>query len=294
MRLYQFTFRAMACENELRFYASDDLIAQNAADKAIAEVRRIETTYSRYHEDSIISRINQAAGKQAVAIDEETNALLDLADESFRNSGGLFDLTSGVLRRIWNFKIGIPPGKKQIESILPLIGWDKVERESMQIRLPLEGMEIDFGGIGKEYAADRAAAILRKDGIENGLVNLGGDISILGPHYDGALWDIHIAHPRKPGAIIVTVRLGKGALTTSGDYLRYFDFGGARYCHILNPHNGRPVSYWQSATVIAPQCSQAGQASSIAMLLENEAEPYLKERGLEYLLVDPLGKLHRH
>lgn len=283
----------MACDNELRIYAADAQQAQAAANKAIAEVKRIETTYSRYRDDSIISHINNAAGKQAVAVDTETNVLLDIADASFRDSSGLFDITSGVLRRIWDFKIGIPPGKKQMESVLPLIGWDKVERDGEHIRLPLAGMEIDFGGIGKEYAADRAADILRTEGITNGLVNLGGDISILGPHFGGALWDIHVAHPRKPGAIIATFRLGNGALTTSGDYLRYFDFGGVRYCHILNPRTGWPVSYWQSATVIAPQCSQAGQASSVAMLLENGAEPYLERHGLGFLLVDAGGKLHR-
>ena len=294
MLLYRYTFKAMACENELRIYAADAQTAQAAADKAIDEVKRIESTYSRYRDDSIISRINSAAGKQPVLIDEETNSLLDLADTSFRDSDGLFDITSGVLRRIWDFKLGIPPSNKQLADILPLIGWDKVERDGNHIRLPLEGMEIDFGGIGKEYAADRAADILRAAGIENGLVNLGGDISILGPHPDGTLWDIHIAHPRKPDAIIATVRLAKGALTTSGDYLRYFDFGGMRYCHILNPRTGWPVSYWQSVTVIAPQCSQAGQASSIAMLLENRAESYLKVRELGFLLVDQQGRLHRN
>jgi FAD:protein FMN transferase len=293
MKLHQFVFKAMACDNELRIYAPDAQAAQTAADKAIAEVRRIETTYSRYRDDSIISRINQAAGKQAVAIDEETNSLLDFADAGFRDSGGLFDITSGVLRRIWDFKIGIPPGKKQIESILPLIGWDKVEYESGKIRLPLEGMEIDFGGIGKEYAADRAADMLRAEGIEYGLVNLGGDISVLGPHPDGTLWDIHIAHPRQQNAIVATIRLGSGALATSGDYLRYFDFGGTRYCHILNPRTGWPADFWQSSTVIAPQCSRAGQASTSAMLLGDKAGPYLAERGLDFLLVDQQGRLHQ-
>lgn len=154
-------------------------------------------------------------------------------------------------------------------------------------------MEIDFGGIGKEYAADRAALILRAEGIASGLVNLGGDICILGPHPDGSPWAVHIIHPRQPGTILTTINLAGGALTTSGDYQRYFEFGGKRYCHILDARTGWPVTHWQSASVIAPQCIAAGNASTIAMLLGSEAIPFLEERGVGFLLVDQQGKLHR-
>jgi len=283
----------MACENELQFYADNDQMAQCAAGKAIAEVKRIETSYSRYRDDSIISRINREAGRSAVALDHETAALLRFADTCYRASGGLFDITSGVLRRIWDFRSGVVPSAQAIAATLPLIGWDKVEFDGKHIRLTQAGMEIDFGGIGKEYAADLAAQVLRANGIRSGLVNLGGDICILGPQPDGTPWAVHIIHPRRPGTLLTTVHLTQGALTTSGDYLRYFDIGNTRYCHILNPKTGWPVQHWQSASVIAPQCSAAGSASTIAMLLGNAAVPFLDQQKTGYLLVDPQGRLHR-
>ena len=292
MIFHRFIFEAMACENELQFYAADAQTAQNAANKAITEVRRIESRYSRYREDGVISRINNAAGKSNVNIDEETASLLRHADFCFYTSRGLFDITSGVLRQIWNFREGIPPSAQAIAAILPRVGWDKVEFGGKRIRLPHKGMEIDFGGIGKEYAADRAALVLHGEGISSGLVNLGGDIRILGPHPDGSPWPIHIVHPRQQDTILRTFNLAQGALATSGDYQRYLDLDGKRYCHILNPRTGWSVSHWQSVSVVASQCMEAGSATTISMLLESDAISYLQDRGASYLLVDQQEKLH--
>ena len=293
MIFHRYIFEAMACENELQFYAPDAQSAQRVADKAIAEVRRIESRYSRYREDSITSSINNAAGKSTVEIDEETASLLRHADFCFYTSRGLFDITSGVLRRIWNFRDGIPPSAQAVAAILPKVGWDKVEFSGKRIHLPLKGMEIDFGGIGKEYAADRAAHVMHGEGISSGLVNLGGDIRILAPHPDGSPWPVHIVHPRQQNTILTTFNIAQGALATSGDYQRYLDFDGKRYCHILNPRNGWSVSHWQSVSVIASQCMEAGSLSTIAMLLESEAVSYLQDHDANYLLADQQGKLHQ-
>jgi len=292
MTLQRFTFRAMACDNELQLYAADVQTAQMSAEKAIAEVKRIESTYSRYRDDTVVSHINRMAGKSAVDVDQETALLLNLADDWFRLSGGLFDITSGVLRQVWNFRNGIPPSARAVAAILARVGWDKAEWDGRHFRLMREGMEIDFGGIGKEYAVDRAAEILLAEGISSGLVNLGGDVRILGPHPNGEAWPVHIIHPRKPDSLLTTIDLACGALTTSGDYQRFFEFGGRRYCHILNPRTGWPVNHWQSATIVAPECTAAGCASTITMLLEDAALPFLEERGAGYLLVDQEGKVH--
>lgn len=292
MTLHRFSFEAMACENEIRFYADDEQMAHASAGKAIAEVRRIERSYSRYREDSIISHINRMSGQSAITVDEETAFLLKHAASCHHLSHGLFDITSGVLRRVWNFRSGVPPSPQAIAATLPLIGWDKIEWDGSHIRLAHAGMEIDFGGIGKEYAVDRATAILQTCGITSGVVNLGGDVRVLGPHPDGSPWHIHISHPRQPGAILTTIDLAQGALTTSGDYQRFFDFDGKRYCHILNPHTGQPVAYWQSATIIAPLCLDAGSLSTMAMLLESTALSFLAERQASFLLIDQQGKVH--
>ena len=166
----------MASRCEVRIAAPDDSTARRWSERAIDEVRRIETKYSRYRDDSVTTAINRAAGALPVPLDAETRALLDFAAELHRQSGGAFDLTSGVLRRAWDFKAARVPTADEVAAILPLVGWQRVEWDGTQIRLPQAGMEIDFGGIGKEYAADRAATCLLDAGTVHGIVNLGGDV----------------------------------------------------------------------------------------------------------------------
>ena len=152
-------------------------------------------------------------------------------------------------------------------------------------------MEIDFGGIGKEYAADRAATICIDHGIRHGLVNLAGDVRVLGPQPDGTPWRIGITHPRCPGATIAGLDLAGGAVATSGDYERYFELDGVRYCHILDPRSGMPVRHWQSVSVIAPLCVVAGSCSTIAMLLEEGARDFLDAQQVRWLGVTLDGSL---
>jgi thiamine biosynthesis lipoprotein len=169
------------------------------------------------------------------------------------------------------------------------VGFTHLQREQHTARLPLAGMEIDFGGFGKEYAADRAAQALREHGATGGYVNLGGDIAAIGPQEDGTPWQIGINDPRDLRQLIATIPLTRGGLATSGDYERYFDLEGQRYCHILNAHTGQPVRYWRSVSVLAPMCIAAGALSTIAMLKERAGESFLQERRVTFLAVDPNG-----
>ena len=246
------------------------------ADLAVNEVLRIEAKYSRYRDDSVVTQVNRAAGKKAVTIDAETTALLRYADRCFRDSGGLFDITSGALRRAWDFGRAPPrlPEASELSAICASIGWAHVEWHDRSIRLPLEQMEIDFGGIGKEYAADRMAAMCAS-----------------GPQENGAPWVVGIVHPRKPGAVVARVELREGAIATSGDYERFFEVEGRRYSHIINPITGWPVSCWQSISVLAPVCIFAGSCSTIAMLLEANAEAFLRAQDVAYLAIDNAGCL---
>ena len=283
----------MAAENELQLWSPQAANAQRAADAAIADVRRIEAKYSRYLPDSVTTRINNAAVGKAVAIDAETAALLRYADHCFALSGGRFDITSGVLRRAWDFKRQPPqlPAATTLAETTRLVDWASVEWSGESIRLTRAGMEIDFGGIGKEYAADRAATICIDHGIRHGLVNLAGDVRVLGPQPDGAPWRIGITHPRCPGTTIAGLDLAAGAVATSGDYERYFELDGVRYCHILDPRSGMPVRHWQSVSVIAPLCVVAGSCSTIAMLLEAGARDFLDAQQVQWLGVAPDGTL---
>jgi len=284
----------MASRCEVRVFAPDEAAARRWADAAIEEVRRIEAKYSRYRDDSVTSAINRAAGGAAVEVDDETAALLEFARQLHAQSGGGFDLTSGVLRRAWDFKSARLPRSEEVEALLPLVGWHRVELDGPHVRLPLAGMEIDFGGIGKEYAADRAAARMEELGARHGLVNLGGDVRIVGPHPDGSAWTIGVQDPRGlAGAAIAALPVQAGAMATSGDYERYFERDGRRYCHLLDPRSGWPVAYWRSVSVVAPLCVLAGACATIAMLKPVDAAiAFLQGEGLRYLGIDASGQRH--
>lgn len=289
-------FVAMASDCEVRLTGVAAQQAHTLAALAITEVRRIENKYSRYRADSIVSRINAAAGSgAAISIDAETAQLLAFATQLFALSDGLFDATSGVLRQVWDFKTGRKPTAQQLADVLPHIGWRHVRCNEQTAQLALPGMELDFGGFGKEYAADRAATLLANEGARHGLVNLGGDIRVIGPRADGSPWFMGIRHPRaaQNNAVIASIPISSGALATSGDYERFFVDDGQRYCHILNPKTGWPAQHWQSISVIAPACVAAGAMSTTAMLKGRNAIAFLEGQGVSYLAVDADGVLTR-
>jgi thiamine biosynthesis lipoprotein len=292
--LHRFAFRAMASTHELLLADASAARVKRAADAAIAEVSRIERKYSRYRDDSVVTAINRAAGAGAVPIDAETASLLRYADRCFALSGGCFDITSGVLRRAWDFRRHPPrlPRDDEIATARVLVGWQRVQWTSRDVHLPLAGMEIDFGGIGKEYAVDRAATILRDAGVLHGLVNLGGDVRGFGGRDDDVRWRVGIRHPRRDQTI-ATVELIDGAVATSGDYERYFELDGHRYCHLLDPRSGWPVSHWQSASVVGPLAIIAGSYATTAMLVAAEAEALLGRHAICALLVGADGAV-RH
>jgi thiamine biosynthesis lipoprotein len=292
---YRYAFHAMASEHELTLWSDERARADRVARVAIADVLRIEAKFSRYRDDSVTSAINRAAGGAAVAIDAETAALLRYADRCHRLSAGRFDLTSGVLRRAWDFRRRPPlvPTDDEVAAAREHIGWQRVEWNDATVRLPQRGMELDFGGVGKEYAADRAATICADHGIAHGLVNLGGDVRVIGAQPDGTAWRVGIRHPRREHGVIGTAEVRAGAVATSGDYERYFEIGGRRYCHLLDARTAHPVSHWQSATVVAPLAILAGTFATIAMLLEAQAEAFLARQHVRYLLVRADGAVVR-
>jgi thiamine biosynthesis lipoprotein len=282
----------MACACEVVVAVHTENEAQQLAKIAIDEVKRIEAKFSRYLTDSIVARVNKAAGLDAVECDEETWSLLEFSDALHKSSDGLFDITSGVLRRVWNFRAAKVPSERELQEVLPLIGWGKVERTNHTVRLPKVGMELDFGGFGKEYAADRAGALLEKNGLLHGYVNLAGDIRVVGPKPDASPWMFGIQDPRNKDRILATIPVERGGLATSGDYERFFEVNAQRYCHVLNPLSGMPVTYWRTVSVVAPLAVLAGNCTTIAMLKESEALTFLKSTGLNYLAVDQSGVIH--
>jgi len=288
--LFSFPFSAMATACTVHLYGDDAVRAEAAANAAMNEVLRIEHRYSRYRADSVLAEINNAAQRAgSIIVDDETAGLLDYAYACYQRSDGLFDITSGLLRRIWDFRSGRLPDRNAIADLLPRIGLTKVGWERPRLTFPEGGMELDFGGIGKEYAADQAAAVCTTLGIRHGLVDLGGDIAVVGPHPNLAPWTIGIRHPREPESNLVSVPIDSGALASSGDYERYMEIDGQRYCHILDPITGWPSRGLAAVSVIADRCLVAGTVSTIAMLKGRDGIRWLSGLGLKHLFVDEDG-----
>src|SRR5262245_21168615 len=181
--LGRYSFRAMGSPCELRLYGASRAAIDPVAEESRALVERLEQKYSRYRDDSVLSAINRSAGDPAgVAVDPATALLIDAAATAHRESGGLFDATSGSLRRVWNLRSGRVPSPEEVAAQLERVGWAKARWEKPRFALPVAGMELDFGGFVKEYAVDLVADLCRARGVHQGMVDLGGDLHAIGPH----------------------------------------------------------------------------------------------------------------
>jgi len=281
----------MGCPCEIRLTSSDPEVH---SEQCLAEIRRFEARYSRYSENSLVSEINRNAGQKPTPVDDETDRILDYADVCFQLSAGRFDITSGVLRQVWQTNMQCLPDADEIAKVTELIGWQKVERKPGEILLPHNGMQIDLGGVVKEYVADAVVQLARKLGVSSGIVNLGGDIAVIGPQPGGAAWDVGIADPDDSASAIATIQMSQGAITTSGGYERYIEIDNRKYSHLLDPTTGWPVENLLGVSVIADQAVVAGSLSTIALLMpEDEALVFLAESGAPYLAIDTARQIHR-
>lgn len=291
LKYYRAEFKAMGTPCDIQLFARTEAEAEYVANIAIADVQRLETLYSRYKTDSFLSEINRiAAAGGAIAVDDETACLLDYTVTCYKQSDGLFDISSGLLRRAWTFEQDKLPEQSLIDALLDKVGWHKVSWEKPILRFTISGMEIDFGGVVKEYAVDRAASLCAAQGINHGVINLGGDIKVIGPRHDGSPWRVGIRHPRRKDTLLDTISLYQGALASSGDYERCITVNGVRYGHVLNPKTGWPVRYLAAVSVVGDFCVVAGSASTIAMLKEDQGIEWLEGLELPHLWVDVHGK----
>jgi len=277
-------FQAMASPCTVMVDGADDAELARLGAIAEREALRIEHKWSRYRDDNLVHRINRANGEE-ITVDDETARLIDYAAVLWRESDGAFDLTSGVLRRAWKFDgSDRVPGRATIEALMPLVGWDKVQWQSPRLRLA-PGMEIDFGGIGKEYAVDVTLRKVIAETDKPVLVNFGGDLAASAPHRDGSPWRVGI-DSGAPDRAAPMIHLEQGAIATSGDARRFLLKDGVRYSHVLDPRTGWPVKDAPRAvTVAANTCIEAGTLSTLAMLRGADAEAFLTERGADHHVV---------
>ena len=276
-------FRAMASPCEVHVEHHSKTFATGLAKLAMYEALRIEQAFSRYRDDNLVYAINHDHSSP-VRVDDEMARMLGFAQTCYDSSDGAFDITSGVLGKLWQFdgSANIPEPQKIIE-LLPFVGWDKVSWEPPFFTLP-EGMQIDLGGIGKEYAVDRSVALLSAAAADTAcLVNFGGDLRVTRAPHSKSHWQVGIEAARDEGQSTLTLELQQGALASSGDARRYLVKDGVRYGHVINPLTGWPaVDAPASVTVAGDSCLQAGVLSTLAILKGADAEVYLAEQGVAY------------
>lgn len=285
-------FDSMASPCELLIDGGEEALARRCLEAAAAEVRRIERKFSRYRPDSELMRWH-AVGGQPVQLDEESAGLIDLAELCHRLSEGRFDISSGVLRQVWRFDGSDRlPSAGQVADVAARVGWSRLRWQRPWLTLP-EGMELDLGGLGKEYAADRVLALLRPLTDRPLLVNLGGDLVASGSRAEGQPWYVGVERPTgdtQPDGVPAPapaaaglIALMAGGLATSGDSRRFLLRDGLRYSHILDARSGWPVTGApRSVTVAAPTCTEAGLLATLAMLQGEGAEALLAAQGLPH------------
>lgn len=252
-------------------YAASGRFAKEIAAQILAWVADFEARYSRFLPDSIVSRINAAAGRDPVAIDPDTENLLALFDQAHFITRGALDASTLPLLRIWDWKAEPPvvPDADTIARARALCGWRAIRRTPGFIHLPVPGMGLDLGGIGKEFAVDQIAEFVSRQGVSGVLVDFGADVRVIGRPPDGRPgWHIGLDDPRQPGRCWCGLGLVEGAVATSGDYVRRFEIAGRRYGHILDPRTGRPVENGCLAvSVLGPNCTLAGILSTAVFVL---------------------------
>lgn len=256
------TTRLMGNTFEISVVADDEAWAQGKIDKAIAEIKRIEKLFTTFDENSQVNQINKQAGIGAVKVDREVFDLIQRASRISGITDGAFDITYGsVDKRLWNFDktMDALPDEATAKSMVRLINYKNVILNSTDctVMLKEKGMRIGFGGIGKGYAAEMAKALLKKEGVESGIVNASGDLTAWGYQADKKAWTIGIANPDNAHLPFSYMNITDMAIATSGNYEKYVMINGKKYSHTINPKTGLPITGIKSVTIISPNAEIA-------------------------------------
>lgn len=272
-------FQAMASPCEVLIDGGNRAGATRVLHAVQAEARRIERKFSRYRDDNLVHRLHHNPGLR-VELDVESARLIDYGVTAWELSEGRFDLSSGVLREVWRFDGSDQvPDPNSVQQVLRRVGWQKVEWNNPSLTLPV-GMQIDLGGVGKEYAVDRcmAKAVALID--RPVLVNFGGDLRASAPRHGAEPWKVGMENAND-----ASIALSQGALATSGDARRFLLHDGVRYSHILDARTGWPVpDAPRSVTVAADDCITAGLYATLASLQGAQAEKFLAQLDVVHTL----------
>ena len=278
----------------VELWADEPAKGNDAIDAVMAELRRIDSLMSHYKPESQLSQINQYANERPVQVDKELFDLIRLSTHYSQITEGAFDITYASVGYLYNYPQHIRPTEAQIRQALPAVNWRNMllDEEHHTVRFEHPGMRIDLGGIGKGYAVDRGIDVLKARGIARALVTAGGDSRIIGDRM-GRPWLVAIRHPDNPSKVVTRIPLSDSAVSTSGDYERYFDEDGVRYHHIIDPRTGHSASKVRSATILAPTATQTDGMSKTAFVLGAEKALEIINRMPEYdaVFVLPDGRV---
>lgn len=266
-------------------------------DACIREVKRIEVLLTEFSDDSQTALLNRASGRNSVEVDSETYTLLQRCITLSRLTQGAFDITAGVLKKLYNFKGGVPawPDPVLLRSVLQKVGYQHIKLlENNHVLLEKTGMHIAFGAVGKGYAADRVKVLLQKEGVDSAVINASGDLTAWGARADGSHWKVGIADPDDPARILLWLPVDRVSIATSGDYEQYFERNGVRYSHNIDPKTGFPVSGVKSVTVVSPSAELSDALATAVFVMG-------KEVGLHFIsqlpethcvIIDANNKVH--
>ena len=278
----------------VELWSADRAKGDAAIDAVFAEFRRIDASMSTYKPDSELSRVNAAAALGPVPISRELYDLLATSIEYSRLTGGAFDVTYASVGYLYDYRAHVHPDAGQIAAALAGIDYRHIELDpaTHSVRFGRAGVRIDLGGIAKGYAVDRGIAILQGLGIERAMVNAGGDTRIIGDRL-GRPWIVGTRHPDDERRVVLRIPLTDTAMSTSGDYERYFEEDGVRYHHILDPRTGRSASKVRSVTVIAPTATRTDALTKSVFVMGAEDVIRFIDTldGVDAIAVTPEGKV---
>jgi thiamine biosynthesis lipoprotein len=268
---------------------------QAAIAAVMEEMRRVDRTMSTYKENSAISRLNRQAALAPVAISRELSDLIAFSLKISDITAGAFDITYASVGHLYDYRRKVIPSEEALADALPAIDYHHVSLDRVQgtVRFLRPGVRIDLGGVAKGHAVDRSIALLQTRGIKQAIVTAGGDSRIIGDR-KGRPWMVAIRDPRRRYKAVAVLPLHNAAISTSGDYERYFELNGERYHHIINPRNGHSVSGIRSVTVIGPNSTTADALSTGVFVLGVEKGLAVIESlpDVEAVMIDANSEMH--
>jgi len=287
-------FPIMGTEVRVRFWLADHDKAMQAKTAIVEEMHRINAAMSPYIDDSLLSTVNKEAATGPVTISKELYDLIANAINISKMTRGAFDITFSSVGYLYNYRLKQKPSGQQLSDRLKLINYQsiKLDDNKQSIFFTQQGIKIDLGGIAKGHAVDNSIAILKNFGITDASVTAGGDTYVLGDNA-GKMWHVGIKHPRAESKLVSILPLADTAVSTSGDYERFFIEDGKRYHHILNPETGKSVSTIQSVTILTHSSTFADALSTSVFVLGVQRGLKLVEslENVSAIIVDEHGKM---